>query len=75
MCINRAGQKICGGSAPTPPAETVVSALCVRILSTLMRVFASLFAKREWVSGQRPEKFKKRKRVLHILYRRAFEKR
>jgi hypothetical protein len=40
-----------------------------------MRVFASLFAKREWVSGQRPEKFKKRKRVLHILYRRALKKR
>jgi hypothetical protein len=28
----------------------------VRILSTLIRVFASLFAKSEWVSGQRPDK-------------------
>jgi hypothetical protein len=53
--------KICGGSAPAPPAETVVSARCVRILSTLIRVFASLFAKSEWVSGQRPENLKKRK--------------
>jgi hypothetical protein len=33
----------------------------VRILSTLIRVFASLFAKSEWVSGQRPENLKKRK--------------
>jgi hypothetical protein len=41
---------------PTPPAETIVSALCIRILSILYRVFASLFAKSEWVSGQRPEK-------------------
>jgi hypothetical protein len=48
--------KICGGSAPAPPAETTVSALCVRILSILLSVFASLFAKSEWVSGQRPEK-------------------
>jgi hypothetical protein len=49
----------CGGSAPTPPAETVVSALCKRILSILKKVFASLFAKSEWVSGQRPETLKK----------------
>jgi hypothetical protein len=56
--------KICGGSAPTPPAETVVSALCVRILRNLIRVFASLFAKSEWVSGQRPETPKKRKKVF-----------
>jgi hypothetical protein len=52
-----------------PPAETAVSALCVRILSTLINVFAALFAKSEWVSGQRPENLKKRKCVLHILYR------
>jgi hypothetical protein len=56
--------KICGGSAPTPPAETVVSALCVRILSTLISVFASLFAKSEWVSGQRPETPKKGKKCF-----------
>jgi hypothetical protein len=39
--------KSCGGSAPTPPAETVVSALYSMLLSSLIRVFASLFAKRE----------------------------
>jgi hypothetical protein len=61
--------KIHGGSAVTPPAETAVSALCVRILSTLIRVFASLFAKREWVSGRSPEKLNKRKKRLHTLYR------
>jgi hypothetical protein len=49
---------LCGGAAPTPPAETAVSALCVRILSILVSVFASLFAKREWGSGQRPDKKK-----------------
>jgi hypothetical protein len=56
--------KICGGSAPAPPAETAVSALCVRILSTLIRVFASLFSKSEWVSGQSPENLKKEKNVF-----------
>jgi hypothetical protein len=35
--------KIRGGSVPAPPAENVVFALCVRILSTLTSVFASLF--------------------------------
>jgi hypothetical protein len=42
-----------------PPAEITVSALCERILSILTGVFASLFAKSEWVSGQHPEKLKK----------------
>jgi hypothetical protein len=31
------------------------------VLSTLIRIFASLFAKSEWVSGQSPENLKKRK--------------
>jgi hypothetical protein len=56
--------KICGGSAPAPPAETAVSARCARILSILISVFASLFAKSEWVSGQRPEHLKKEKNVF-----------
>jgi hypothetical protein len=67
--------KICGGSAPAPPAETAVSALCIRILSTLTRVFASLFAKSEWVSGQRPENLKKRKTCFaHSLQMSVFKK-
>jgi hypothetical protein len=34
------------------------------MLSTLIRVFASLFAKSERVSGQRPENLKKEKNVF-----------
>jgi hypothetical protein len=67
-------KKVCGGSAPTPPAETVVSALCAGILSTHIRVFASLFAKSEQVSGRHPEKLKKRKSVWQTLYIRALKK-
>jgi hypothetical protein len=67
--------KICGGAAPAPPAETAVSALCAGILSILVRVFASLFAKSEWVSGQRPETPKKRKKCLaHSLQMSVFKK-
>jgi hypothetical protein len=67
--------KICGGSAPTPPAETAVSALCVRILSILIRVFAALFAKSEWVSGRSPENLTKRKMCFaHSLQMNVFKK-
>jgi hypothetical protein len=68
--------KICGGSAPAPPAETAVSALCVRILSTLIRIFASLFAKSEWVSGRSPENLKKEKKTCfaHSLQMSVFKK-
>jgi hypothetical protein len=52
--------KLCEGAVLVRPAETVVSASCVRIPGILISVFASLFAKREWDMGQRPEKFKKR---------------
>ncbi len=36
--------------------------------TTFLKVFASLFVKRVWVSGRSPEKLKKRERLLHILY-------
>jgi hypothetical protein len=39
-----------------------------RSKQTLSSVFASLFAKREWVSGQRPENLNRRKKhVAHSL--------
>jgi hypothetical protein len=58
MCTNCAGIKFV---VALPPAETAVSALCAGILSTRISVFASLFAKSEQVSGQRPEKLTNRK--------------
>jgi hypothetical protein len=58
----------------TPGRDCRLCTLYKRSKQTFIRVFASLFAKREWVSGRSPENFNGRKRHLHTLYRRAFEK-
>ena len=63
-----------GGSAPTPPAGIAIPAPCIRIQSNLFRVFASLFAKRERVSGQRPENSKRKKMFAHFLQMSVYKK-
>jgi hypothetical protein len=56
-----------------PPAETAVSALCIR-LNRPYQSFASLFAKREWVSGQSPENINKKKLFCTLFTEERFEK-
>jgi hypothetical protein len=64
---------------PHPRQRLPFSALCAGILSILISVFASLFAKREWDLGRSPNKQtsrkKRKKHFARFVQMSVFQKR